>query len=67
MVSSTNFLLWHLYMGDAEVILFPYKIIVENNIQIQCARSPAEDPLPPGSLLDTVELVQQFPRGGAGS
>ena len=56
----------HLYMGDAEVILCPYKIIVENNIQVQSARSPAEGPLPPGSLLDTVELVQQFPRGEQG-
>ena len=50
-------------MGDAQVVVFPDKIVIKYDVQIQCPGTPADDPLPACLLLDPVEFGEQFPGG----
>ena len=57
-----KFSLVHLDMGDAQIVILQDQIVIKNDIQIQGAGTPADDPLSSRFLLDPVQFVQEFVR-----
>ena len=52
-----KFSLVHLHMGDAQVFFLNGDIVIENDIQIQCPRSPVNNALTSLLRLDPVQLT----------
>ena len=57
-----EFSFMHFHMRNTELRVFYYQIIIKNNIQIQCAGTPAQDSFPASLLFDLVKLFQKFIR-----